>query len=178
MYKNILLVVCTILVFGMFMQSGTASNSSSSTATAYVLQTIDVTLSYTEGSGIDFPGLVPGSYNNSANSTLNITITPLTNVRTNISQAATGPFVSGSDTLTIDNLIYNNQSIFEHTWDNNVTMTTVNGAPPFPNWKNISKPIGGVPQYRNASYYLTIPENQPAGTYQTNININVTRCTT
>jgi len=178
MNKNILLIVCTILVFGMFIQSGTAyNNSSTSTATAWVLETIDVTLSYDTGEGINFPDLTPGTFNNSANSTLNITITPFTNVRTNITQAATDDFVAGTDTLDIGNLLYTNQSISEHTWDNNVTMTTANGAPPFPNWINISKP-NGVPQSRNVSYYLTIPEDQPAGTYTTNININVTRCLT
>lgn len=178
MNKNILLIVCTILVFGMFIQSGTAFNQSSSQAKAYVLETIDVTLSYPEGSGIDFPDLVPGTQNNSANSTLNISIEPTTNVRTNISQKASADFASGSDILTLNNLIYNNASIFEHTLDNNVTMTTGYAAPPFSNWMNISKPTGGVAQYRNSSYYLTIPEDQPSGTYTTNININVTRYTT
>lgn len=177
MNRDFLLLVCTILVFGMFMQSAAGPNATNTTATAYVFETISVTLSFPEDpAGINFPDLSPGTYNNSANTTLNISIDFGTNVRTNISQKAGGNFISGPDILPIDNLIYNNLSIYEHTVDYNVTMlTSYPASPPFSNWINISKPTGGVSQYRNSSYYLTIPDNQSAGTYTTNISINVTR---
>lgn len=180
MNKNLLLIVCTILVFGMFMESDAASNATNTTATAYVLETISVTLSYPEDpAGINFPNLNPGTNNNSANSTLNISIDPGTNVRTNISMKAMDDFKSGSDTLTINNLIYNNLSINIHTYQNNVTMATIYPATSaFPDWTNISKPTISARQYRNSSFYLTIPDAQDAGTYTTNININVTRSIT
>jgi hypothetical protein len=176
MNKNIILIACTILVFGMSVQSGIASqgyNASNTTATATVSEAIDVSLSYSNGL-IDFGTLAPNTFNNSGNTTLIIQINPTTNVKTNISMAASGNFSDGgSNYIPISNLIYNNLSYNNHSMDSNVSMTLVY-ATPFPDWINIPKPIG-VSQDRNSSFYLSIPDATLGGIYTTNININVTR---
>lgn len=176
MKKDLILFACMILVIGMFVQSGTGAtgpNATNATAQAIVSETIDVTLIYT-GIGIDFGQLAPNTQNNSANTTLNISIELTTNVRTNISMKAMSNFTSGADFIPINNLIYNNLSFDDHSADYNVSMALSYNSP-FSDWINIPKPNVTVPQHRNSSFYLSIPDDQVGGTYTTNINVNVTR---
>jgi spore coat protein U-like protein len=144
--------------------------SGSTTATATVNGAIDVTLTYSSGSGIDFGNLNAGTSNNSATNHLTITINPVTNVATDISQNASGAFSDGNGhTFPVGNLWYEESGTELAT---SPSMTTSYNTP-FIDWSNIA-PTGST-QTRDTYYWLSIPANQVAGTYSTTINIQVSQ---
>ena len=172
-YKSGLLVLIGILAVSiLFLQPGNAvsNNTTLAQVSATVSETISVTLSFTSGSGITFGSLNAGTNNNSATNNLNISIDIGTNVGTNISQNGTA--FTGPQSLALNNLQYSNASGAAGL-ANSTAMTTSFSAPPFTNWVNISKP-SGVNTFRDTYYWLTIPSAQTAGSYTTNIYINVT----
>jgi hypothetical protein len=134
-------------------------------ATATVVDTISVTLTYDSGSSIAFGSLNSGTTNNPASNHLIITINPVTNVATDINQSASN-FDDGIDTIAVNNLSVSSDS----TLGNAVPMTASYPSPTLTNWTNV--PNG---ESRNAYYWLTIPTAQPAGTYSTTISISVTK---
>lgn len=162
-----------LAVLILFLQAGDAvtNNTSSTSATASISETISVTLS---GGPINFANLMPGSDNNSADSSLNITIDQVTNVATNITQKGNATFECSAcdpvDNFSISNLRYSDNS----TLTNAVNMTDTDSAPPFSNWTNIPKPTNSS-QDREAHYWLSIPSGQTAGSYQTDIYVNVSK---
>jgi hypothetical protein len=157
----------------LFLQTGDAvtNNTSTSLATASIAETISVTLSGT----INFANLMPGSENNTASSNLTIQIDDITNVATNITQKGNTTFECTAcnpvDNFTIDNLRYADN----FTLPNAVNMTATYSAPPFANWTNIPKPSVGVPAIKEVDYWLSVPIGQSAGSYATDIYINVTK---
>lgn len=171
--KNIVIVLAAVFAVSAFMlQAGTAvtNNTSTASASASVRETISVTLSYLpSGTGIEFGNLDPGAVNASATNNLNISIDYGTNVATNITQKG-DPTFTGPDSFTIDNLRYANITGVE----NSTTMTSADGLPVFADWANIPKPTAGGTQ-KDTFYWLSIPAGQTAGTYTTNIYINVSK---
>lgn len=173
-YINGLIAIMGILAVSvLLLQPGNAvtNNTTAAQASATVRETISVTLSLSDaGGGVTFGNLDAGTNNNSASNNLNISIDVGTNVATNISQNATA--FSGPDSLAIGNLRYSNAS-GSPGLTNSTAMTTSFPASPFTNWVNIAKPTGSS-TYRDVFYWLTIPSAQTAGTYTTNIYVNVT----
>lgn len=173
---GLIALIGILIIFTMPIEPGNAATSNTTTAgvTATVSETISVTLSFNlSGTGITFTNLIAGTNNQSADNNLNISIDYGTNVNTNISQRGTD--FSGPDTLTIGNLRYSNAS-GNPGLTNSTTMTTsFPSPPPYANWINISKPTGSVSQYRDTYYWLTIPTGLTAGSYTTNIYINVSK---
>jgi len=175
MIKKIILLTGFVAVVLMLLEpiAGVTNNTSGSTATASISETISVTLS----GGIVFTNLIPGSPNQSATNNLTITIDPTTNVVTNITQRADATFECtgggcgvGTDNFTISNLSYADNP----TLDASLDMSVVYTPGLFANWTNIPKPPG-VSQVRYSDYWLDVPSGQTAGTYQTSLYINVSK---
>lgn len=179
--KNVIIVIAAVFAVSAFMlQAGTAvtNNTTSSSATASVRETISVTLSYPpSGTGIVFSNLDPGVNNATADNNLNISIDLGTNVATNISQRGDATFECGAcvpvDNFTVDKLRYSNV-----TGNPGITSSTVMAvtadAPPYPDWAGVPKPVG-TSTTRDSFYWLSIPNGQTAGSYTTNIYINVSK---
>jgi hypothetical protein len=156
------------------LQPGNAvtNNTTAVSASATINPTISVTLSYVGGSDIHFGSLNSGTNNNSATSHLNISIDPITNVNTNISQNGTAAFTSAElYSFPISNLRYSNSS---GGLANSATMSTTFPLPPFSDWSNITKSSEAT-RYHESYYWLSIPDGQEVATYSANIYINVTQ---
>jgi hypothetical protein len=163
-----------LLFLALSLQPGNAvtNNTTAVTASAVIDPTISVTLSYSSGLNIAFGGLNSGTNNTPATNSLNISIDPITNVNTNISQNGTN-FVSVGYQFLISNLRYSNSSGIIGL-ANSTTMSATFPLPPFSDWSNITK---GDPasRYHNSYYWLSIPDGQEPATYSANIYINVTQ---
>lgn len=174
MKKFVIVIAAMLAVSVFFLQSGTAGteNVTTASATATIKETISVTLSYVPAdTGIKFTNLDPGAVNISADDHLNISIDYGTNVKTNITQKGDATFVNGPDNFPIDNLRYSNLTQVTDS----TQMSSSNGLPVFLDWENIPKPTGGDNQYRDTYYWLSVPAAQTAGTYTTNIYVNVSK---
>ncbi len=160
---GLIAMVGIIAIFASNLQAVNASSSGTATAKVTVSKTIDISVS---GGPIDFGSLSQGTTKspatNNIGSPLNITIEADTNVQTDINQSATGDFIAGSNTLGIGNLTY----FSSNSVGSAIEMTTSYTDSVLSGWQNIS-PGDSV----NAYYWLTIPNSQPAGSYQTTINI-------
>lgn len=166
------LIICFFLVWSLQPGNAVTNNTTAVSASATINPTISVTLSYSSGSNIEFGNLNSGTNNNSATSYLNISIDPITNVNTNISQNGTATFTSVElYSFPISNLRYSNISA---GLTNSATMSTSFPIPPFSDWSNITK---GNPatRYHESYYWLSIPDGQEAVAYSANIYINVTQ---
>lgn len=173
MKKFVIVIAAMLAVSVFFLQSGTAGteNVTTASATATIKETISVTLSYEPAdTGIKFTNLDPGAVNQSADDHLNVSIDYGTNVKTNITQKGDATFLNGPDSFTIDNLRYSNLTLA-----NSTKMSSSDALPVFVDWENIPKPTGGDNQYRDTYYWLSVPAAQTAGTYTTNIYINVSK---
>ncbi len=163
---GLMAMVGIIAIFALNLQPVSAYTGTAP-ATATVVDTISVTLSYNDsGSGITFGSLNSGSTNNPATNYLIIQVDAITNVATDINQSASD-FTHSTDTIAVSNLNVSSDS----TLGNAVAMaTSYPSTTPFTDWTNIAS--GAT---KNAYYWLTIPNSQPAGTYQSAINIKVTK---
>jgi hypothetical protein len=137
------------------------------TATATVVDTISVTLSYNDsGTAITFGSLNSGTTNNPATNYLIIHMDAVTNVATDINQSASD-FNHSTDIIAVSNLGVS----YDSTLGDAVPMTTsYPSTTPFSDWTNIASGTS-----KSAHYWLTIPNAQPAGDYQSTINIKVTK---
>lgn len=144
------------------------------TASAQVTVTsfVDIVLG---NAPIEFPSLVPGSSGNATSGKgfpLFINITENTNAMVNLSANASDHFRAGSNSFNIANLTYANNT----TGGFNKTMLLAeNTTDPFTDWVNITPPGIGNTTTRTAYFYLSIPPQQPAGTYNTTITVKGTQ---
>lgn len=173
------IIVGIIAVLALFFHPGIAAtnNTTATTASVTVSDSISVTLSFSSGSYIDFGSLNSGT-NNNTNNYLNITIDTTTNVATNLTQNGTafsctgGGCSVGVDNIPVSNLRYSNAS-GNPGLVNSTVMTTSFPAPPYANWTNIAKPASNT--ILQSYYWLSIPSTQAGGNYQSSIYINVSK---
>jgi hypothetical protein len=146
-------------------------NETQTYANVTVNVVIDVSLT---GIPIDFGSLDPGvsdqnslAGGGSGGWPTNVTVYATTNTAWNLSIKASGDFIGpGVATIPIGNLEYGNVSTLVET-----PMTTTY-ASPFADWVNQSDP--SVDEIRSIYFDITIPSGQTAGSYSTQVYINVT----
>jgi len=170
--KAVIMIIFFILIWSFQPGNAVTNNTTEVTASATIDPTISITLSYSSDSNIIFGSLNSGTNNNPASNYLNISIDPITNVNTNISQNGTD-FDSGLYSFSITNLRYSNSSSGGGL-ANSTTMSTTFPLPQFSDWTNITKGSEAT-RYHNSYYWLSIPDGQEPDTYSANIYINVTQ---
>jgi hypothetical protein len=174
MNKYIISLIALVGILAIFALnlSPVSAWSSTTQASATVVDTISVTLSYDSGTSLTFGNLNSGTTDNPATNHLIISIDPATNVATDINQSATGDFSGTSGSFALNNLKYNATN--DGSTSAEAMAISYQNPTPFAAWTDIGIPSGSAIT-RNTYYWLSIPEAQPAGDYSTTINIQVTK---
>ncbi len=138
------------------------------TASVQVNSVVDITLSNTP---ITFPASNPGASQVQANVgngyPLTITVENTTNADVGIRVRGDANFISGAYSFAIGNLEYCNESVVGEA----LQMTSAYpGTNPFVNW-DVTAPAGGGAVTLNMYNWVSIPTNQEAGNYQSNVYI-------
>ncbi len=140
--------------------NATNGNGITSTVTwnITVPEIIDVTLS----GPVDFSSVNAGSSNQPSLVPLNATIQSTTNVNVNLTVNGSD-FAYGAYVFGVGNLTYSNSSTETKT-----SMTNSFPLPPYADWINIPKL---VTTNRSIYLWINIPNAQPAGAYNSTINV-------
>ncbi len=123
-----------------------------------VPEVIDVTLS----GPVDFSSVNAGSSNQPALVPLNVTVQSTTNVNVNLTINGSD-FIYGAYSIGVGNLAYSNSSTGTKT-----SITNSFSLPPYADWINITKL---VTTNRSIYLWINIPNAQPAGAYNSTINV-------
>lgn len=124
-------------------------------------ETIDMTLSNVP---VNFGNISSNISNQSAILPLNVTIHSTTNVNVNLTLNGSD-FMAGIYSFGVGNLSYSNSSSGTIT-----RMSAVFPLPPYADWVNITKQ---ATINRSLYFWISIPKEQNAGVYSSNINIRV-----